>query len=474
MNVYVVNTRATGAVDFSQSVDDGATWSVIETIVTSGESPYGFYIDGDEQKVLFAAGAYYSRMRIWKSVNGGVSFAEVYYGDLNSQPRDMAHSPETDDIFWTCGRYGRVFKSTNWGNTWTQVAILFDETATELMAISFASDLVGWAVSTAGWIYKSTDGGTTWTPQFEAEAGILADVFAVSESVVWVLPQSSSLRIWKTENGGTDWTGIVTPRLYNGGRIFASGEKVWFTGRLTTNLEICRSINGGDDWSRVAVVDSSASGVEYRIPIHFVNDDIGFVAMYRSWKTTDGGQTFSEGGICTYTVAIPAIGVQAGVQLLMQVRSFAVTEVEPADRTIAGTTIMADEPLNFGETPKEGDSNVKCIIFRIVSFSTYSTISNMKFYLYDYSEFDDGSSAFYADITDTWTQNKTPAQVKAGTPGTCPNSLPSANLTKIGGGDITGVAHADTSQYIYLVNTPGALEDTEVKDFQYRVRFDYV
>jgi hypothetical protein len=223
------------------------------------------------------------------------------------------------------------------------------------------------------------------------------------------------------------------------------------------------------------VTDTDASGSEYRVPVHFVNENTGFVTMYRSWKTVDGGQTLSQGGICTGSTSTTATGVKASPSIKSQFRTFDITGSEPTDRTTEGSAVSAADPLNFGSVAQGADSQVRCITFRITSFGSYTTVFNMKFYLADKTVFMSATTTYHADITDTWTQNKTPAQVKAGTPGTCPVTLPgSPNLTKIGGGDITGVGHADTSQYIYLVLHIGNDEELGAgKEFVYRVVFDY-
>ena len=476
MNAYMVHRRDAG-VGYSslrRSTDNGATWDLIcDLVAVYMEYPYFIHVSEDEQTII-VAGNYSVYGLVAKSVNGGLSFTTKLGGAVANHRIFCGCKSPDSETFWVGAYQGYIYKSTDNGDTWA----LVDTVAMGnyfIYGISFASDLIGWIAVTDGTIHKTTDGGANWVEQKDIGASKpFADILAVSTTQVWALERNNDL--WKTTDGGTTWTGLTTARLYTGGRLYAIGtDKVWFTGRSGTNLELIRSIDGGDSFARVAVVDAGALGTELRIPVHFADENTGFIGFYHSWYTNDGGQTLQQGGVCVDVAADAGMGaIQAGVNLLLEIRSFDITGTEPADRTTEGTMIMAAEPLNFGTTAKGADSNVKCIIFRVASFSTYSTVSNMKFYLYDYAEFDDGASAFYADITDTWTQNKTPAQVKAGTPGVCPSSLPSANLTKIGGGDITGSLHADTSQYIYLVNTPGALEDTETKEFQYRVRFDYV
>ncbi|MFC1562996.1 hypothetical protein ACFL4Z_02995 [candidate division KSB1 bacterium] len=164
----------------------------------------------------------------------------------------------------------------------------------------------------------------------------------------------------------------------------------------------------------------------------------------------------------------------------VEFRALDITETEPSDRTTAGSVVSQSSPLDFGTANNTaGAVNVgpKCIIFRCSNLQGNTTISNMKFWLSSNFDFV-GNNLFYCDINNTWTQNKTVGQVSGGTPGLCPTSTPSANVTKIGGGDITGIGHADTSQYLYLAMNIRSDEIIGTKGgaggaFGYSMKFDF-
>ena len=164
----------------------------------------------------------------------------------------------------------------------------------------------------------------------------------------------------------------------------------------------------------------------------------------------------------------------------VEFRSLDITDTEPADRTTAGTAINQNSPLDFGtanNTAEAASAGPKCVIFRCSNLQGNSTISNMRLWLSSNSDFT-GSNYFYCDVTSTWTQNKTVGQVSGGVPGLCPTSVPSANVTKIDGGDITGITHAQTSQYIYLALSIATDELIGEKGdvggaFAYSLKFDY-
>jgi len=164
----------------------------------------------------------------------------------------------------------------------------------------------------------------------------------------------------------------------------------------------------------------------------------------------------------------------------VEFRELDITDTEPADRTTSGSVVSSSSPLDFGtvnNTSASATAGPKCVIFRCSNLQGNTTISNMKFWLSANSDFE-GTNEYYCDITDTWTQNKTVGQTSGGTPGICPTSVPSANVTKIDGGDITGITHAQTSQYIYFALSIGTDELIGTKGgaggaFGFSLKFDY-
>ena len=157
-------------------------------------------------------------------------------------------------------------------------------------------------------------------------------------------------------------------------------------------------------------------------------------------------------------------------------RTCSVASSEPVDRTSEGTVIGTVEYLNLDEvdtTDEAQDTPVKVIWWRVTDMKGSTEISNIRVWISDTTGYV-GNNTWHMDITDTWTQNKTAVQVKTGLPGTAPVSEPSANLTKNGGGSITGTTHSQTSQYIYITGNIGVNETTGTKTgLKLTVKFDY-
>jgi hypothetical protein len=165
---------------------------------------------------------------------------------------------------------------------------------------------------------------------------------------------------------------------------------------------------------------------------------------------------------------------------MVEFRSLDITGTEPANRTTAGSVVSVDTPLDFGtvnNTAAAVDAGPACLVFRCTDLQGNTSISNLRFWLNNNGDFS-GTTRFFSDITDTWAQNKTTAQISGGTPGIVPDSVPSANATAMGGGDITGIGHGDTSQYIYLAINVGIDEIIGAKGgvgeaFSFALKFDY-
>jgi len=307
----------------------------------------------------------------------------------------------------------------------------------------------------------------------------LNDIFFVNANTGWILPGNVGSTVRKTVDGGDTWVELTPApgQLYVAKEIFALDENyVWYItyGNLAANqkLEIFRSTDGGESWSRVEITDHTGSSTSWA-SVFFVNNLIGYAGCSKFYKSTDGGASWVA------KTDIAANGYQYAkaffdISFSVQFRSYDVSDVEPIDRTTQGSMVSDNVPLNFDTQDSGQDSSVRVVCFRAVNMAIYTTITNMKFYLYSKVGFTDPNNQYYCDITDTWTQNKTPAQVHAGTPGYIPETEPgSTNLTKIGGGDIQGGGHADTSQYVYLAFYVGAEETAGFKDFNYKLVFDY-
>jgi hypothetical protein len=158
-------------------------------------------------------------------------------------------------------------------------------------------------------------------------------------------------------------------------------------------------------------------------------------------------------------------------------RTLPVSGAEPTDRTSQGEVIAEDGTLDLGTvdtTDEAQDTGVRVVWWRVSDMNGASEISDIRVWLEGADEFG-GTNAWRMDITDIWTPGKTPVQVETGAPGEAPSTEEDgAAMTRAGGGVITGTAHDQTSQYIYLSGRIGVNEPTGNKTGpRIRVRYQY-
>ena len=148
---------------------------------------------------------------------------------------------------------------------------------------------------------------------------------------------------------------------------------------------------------------------------------------------------------------------------------------EPANRASEGT-VVGGGSFDLGEvdtTDEAQDVPVRVVWWRVSDMNGNSEICNIRVWLDGTGDFT-GTVFWYMDITDTWTAGKTPVAVRTGSPGTAPISEGSPNLSRIGGGTVTGITHDQTTQYIYISGNIGVNETTGEKSaLKLMVTYDY-
>jgi len=161
---------------------------------------------------------------------------------------------------------------------------------------------------------------------------------------------------------------------------------------------------------------------------------------------------------------------------ITEFRTLPVSSAEPSDRAVQGTVLGTGDSLNLGKvdtTDEAQDTPVKVVWWRVSDMRGNAEISNIRIWIEGAGDIT-GAASWYMDITDTWTAGKTAVQVKTGTPGNAPLSEPAPNLTRRGGGAISGTGDAEVSRYVYITGNIGVNVPTgEATDLKLRVKFDY-
>src|SRR5437764_3103234 len=216
-----------------KSIDAGKTWQHLG--LRDGQQIPAIVVDPRDPNRLFVAVAGHpygpnTERGIFRSTDGGKTFERVLFKDENVGGADVLIDPRNPDI-----AYAALWEARQgpWENAaWT---------------------------GTAGGIFKSTDNGKTW----KQLSGGLPD--GIIQANLAIAPSSPN-------------------------RVFASIA-------LATGLMIYRSDDGGDSWTIITTDPRPAGriggGDLAVIRVDPKNSDVLYSASVVSWKSTDGGKTWS-------------------------------------------------------------------------------------------------------------------------------------------------------------------------------------
>jgi photosystem II stability/assembly factor-like uncharacterized protein len=235
--VYVASGEGLQRPDLSvgdgiyKSADAGRTWTRLG--LRDGQQIPQIIVDPRDPDRVFAAvlGHPYGpneERGIYRSLDGGRTFARVLYVDENTGGSELAFDPSNPAIV-----YAGLWESRQ--GPWENAA---------------------WA-GTNGGLFKSADGGTTWRKLEPAapDAAIQVNVGIAPTNprrIYAAVALARSTALFRSDDAGATWTRLADTRP--AGRI------------------------GGGDLPRLAV--------------HPSDPDTVFVTSTVSWKSTDGGRTF--------------------------------------------------------------------------------------------------------------------------------------------------------------------------------------
>jgi photosystem II stability/assembly factor-like uncharacterized protein len=217
-----------------RSTDGGKTWTHLG--LRDGQQIAQIVVDPRDEKRLFVAvlGHPYGpneERGVFRSTNGGETFQKVLYLDENAGAADVALSP---------------------GDSATVYAVLWESRQGPWENAVFTGEKSG--------LFKSTDGGRSWRP---IKAGLPTFADGLGRIGITVAPSD--------------------PR-----RLYATVE-------ARVGAGIYRSDDAGETWRRVnsdsRVVARPDDAAEVRV--HPKDPDTVFVPTIVTWKSTDGGKTFT-------------------------------------------------------------------------------------------------------------------------------------------------------------------------------------
>lgn len=256
---------------------------------------------------------------LWKSTNGGTSWvpmsdntAVLGISDLLVMPGasgDIIYSATGDRDASDNYSVG-VLKSTDGGNTWNTTGLSWSQSSLKLVYRLLGDPTnpdVIFAATSAG-VYKTTDGGNTWSNLTTTR---FIDIkFKPGNNQILYGSTVSTGDIYLSANGGTTWNIVLNTA---GSRVElavtpANPEAVYALISSTSNglFGVFKSISSGTSFTQVAGTspnmmgwncDGSDAGgqgwYDLCIAADPANADIVFVGGVNTWKTINGGATWT-------------------------------------------------------------------------------------------------------------------------------------------------------------------------------------
>ncbi len=306
------NTSSTATVyacgtQFYRSTDNGATWTQVGTglppVANVGRMALAV-TPANNQIIYLIAGApapNYGVTGVYESTNGGTSWttktSPSNFGNQEWYDLAIAVNP-TNSAEVLLGGQTTFWKSTNSCGSYSQIATT---THVDYHSALYTSATEIYVTSDGG-VYHSTNDGSTWTNLNNNLS--IAELYGFGQST-----NTNALLITGNQDNGTNkYTGTWAATMGGDGMLCfisrANDNNMWGS---QYNGSLNRSTNGGASWSTAnnGITETGAWVTPWRENAQTANNLIaGFVNM---WKSTNGGQSWTQMGTLTGTETIQAV-----------------------------------------------------------------------------------------------------------------------------------------------------------------------
>jgi hypothetical protein len=251
---------------------------------------------------------------IWKTVNGGASWAPINDFMANLAVTSMVFHPTNPSIMYAAtgeGYYNAdsirgagIFKSTNGGTTWTQLASTANAHFYYVLRVAIAPDGRVLLAATRSGLFRSVDAGATFT---SVPGPWPVDVEFHPTDAARAVAGDNGGGVWATSDGGLTWTAaaLTLPAASAGSDRVEVAYARGTPGVVYAAIDrdggiVYRSVDGGATYTRVfagGTVTLLENGQGWYDLALWVNPRdandliVGGVNLYRS---RDGGYQFTQ------------------------------------------------------------------------------------------------------------------------------------------------------------------------------------
>ncbi|MBS1507766.1 MAG: glycoside hydrolase [Bacteroidetes bacterium] len=273
---------------------------------------------------------------VWKTTDYGRTWDPIFDDQPTGSIGDIAVAPSNPNVLYVGSGEGvqrpdlsvgdGVYKSTDAGKTWKHLGLrdaqqigglAIDPTNENIVFVAALGHPYG--ANTERGVYRSKDGGNTWERVLYKDENtgavqvtidphnpniVFADLWAARqgpwENGAW---QGKESGLYKSTDGGSTWRKITKglPTVDQGlGRMGfciapSNSNRMYATVDAGDYGGIYRSEDAGESWARVSADGRHWSrGSDFaEVRVHPTNPDIVYSANVVTWKSEDGGKTWT-------------------------------------------------------------------------------------------------------------------------------------------------------------------------------------
>jgi photosystem II stability/assembly factor-like uncharacterized protein len=274
---------------------------------------------------------------VWKTTDFGRTWVPLFDAESTGSVGAIAVAPSNPDIVYVGSGEGLqrpdlstgdgVYRSNDGGKTWRHLGLRDGQQIPQIAVDPRDPNRLFVAVlghpygpNAERGLYRSTDGGESFQRVLgkDENTGAIDVVLDpknpdVVYAALWEARQAPwengafsgpGSGLFKSTDGGTTWrpltTGLPTFERDGLGRIGiaiapSDPKRLYLTADLRNDAALYRSDDGGESWRRATtdgrVVGRASDFAE--VKVHPKNPDVVFTASVVTWKSTDGGATFT-------------------------------------------------------------------------------------------------------------------------------------------------------------------------------------